>query len=226
MKRIVQIGPYPLANNCVCGGVEASVMGLSSELSKEFEVHVFDIPRMDGRLETVKNGAVLVHRFPNDGRHQFSMARQVGKIARLIVSLKPDICHIHGTSLYAWLMYRTLRKENLRVAVTVHGLICVEKRNALHRKFTLKRLMQFLYQGWVEKRFLCQLPSAIVDTEYVRTRISDYAIRRKPVMQVIPQGIRDEFFSLRCSAESRIIQNHHAEGCQSHRKRCGIQSPG
>ena len=205
MKRIVQIGSYPLANNCVRGGVEASVMGLSNELSKEFEVHVFDIPRMEGRLETVKNGTVMVHRFPNDGRHQFSMAKQVGKIARQIVSLKPDICHIHGTSLYAWLMYRTLRKERLRVAVTVHGSICVEKRNALNRKFTLKLLMQLLYQGWVEKRFLGQLSSVIVDTEYVRTRINSYALKHKPMMQVIPQGIRDEIFSIRCSAESRII---------------------
>ena len=46
MNRIVQIGPFPLSYNSGRGGVEASVMGLSHELSKKYEVHVFDVPRI------------------------------------------------------------------------------------------------------------------------------------------------------------------------------------
>lgn len=203
--RIVHIGPYPVERGKVCGGVEASVFGLVQVQSRNHEVHVFDFPRIEGSEEIGYDEKVLVHRFRNTGRTQMSTSRYVRAIAEEICTLRPDICHIHGTGLFPYLMYRRLRRKKIKVVVTVHGLIRVEKRNVLKKGFTFKRVGQYLYQGTVEKIFLSQLPVAIVDTDYVKERVNKYPIRKKPIMHVVPQGINEAFFSLDCSADSKVL---------------------
>ena len=187
MYRIVQIGPYPRSRDHVHGGVEASIYGLSQEQGRTADVHVFDIPRIGGSQRVEKDGNVTLHRWRNAGNRQVAVAKQVKVMAKEILSLHPDVCHVHGTGLFAWLMYRALKKNGLKVVVTVHGLIRVEKGNLLRKKFSLKRLFQYLYQGRVEKRLLSELPAAIVDTEYVREKINTYPIRKKPEASIIPQ---------------------------------------
>lgn len=210
--RIVQIGSYPVASDRIHGGVEASVYGLAQEQSRTNEVHVFDCPRIGGEPMVEIDGQVFVHRYRNEGTRQIQTTRLVNRMAGEIFALKPDVCHIHGTNLFSWCMYRSLIRMNQKVLVTVHGLACVEKKLMLKRGFTLKRMLQFFYQGNVEKRFLAQLPMAIVDTEYVRGKVNDYSIRRKPQMYVIPQGINESFFSINCSANSNIILSVGAIG--------------
>lgn len=210
--RIVQIGPYPLSNDCIRGGVEASVYGLAKELGRENEVHVFDYPRIGGSNEVVLDGTVWVHRFQNKGRRQMATTSQVNSVAEEIVRLKPNVCHIHGTGLYPFVMYRALKKRNLQIIVTVHGLVIVEKLNALKKQFTLKRLTQLIYQSWAEIRLLTKLPMAIVDTEYVKEKIKRYPIHNKPLMYVIPQGIDEDFFSICCSDKSKNVLSVGAIG--------------
>lgn len=210
--RIVQIGPYPIERGKVCGGVEASVFGLSQGQSNIHEVHVFDVPRIGGRSAVDKDGLVMVHRFCNTGKRQYQTAHQIAAMAKEICSLCPDVCHIHGTGLFSWLMFKALRAEGQKVVVTVHGLVRVEKRNQLKKHFTAKTLFQCLYQGWVEKRFLEQLSLAVADTEYVRDMVNRYPIRKKPVMHVVPQGINEDFFSMRCSADSCVLLSVGAIG--------------
>lgn len=212
MTRIIQIGPFPLSSDCIRGGVEASVFGLAKAQSVMHEVHAFDIPRIGGSHIVENIEGIAVHRFCNQGGRQFAAGRQAIVIAKEIETLHPDVCHIHGTSLFAWLMYRELKRMGMRVMVTVHGLVLVEKRNALKKGFTVKKLFQYLYQGWVEKRFLTQLSMAIVDTEYVKDMVNRYPIRRKPIMHVIPQGIDEVFFSMKCSKDSQMILSVGAIG--------------
>ena len=212
MTRIVQIGPFPLSSDCIRGGVEASVYGLANAQSVAHEVHAFDVPRIGGSHIVENVGGITVHRFCNQGGKQYAAGRQAAGIAKEIQSLSPEVCHIHGTGLFAWLMYRELKKVGMHIMVTVHGLACVEKRNALKKGSTAKKLFQYWYQGWVEKRFLSQLPMAIVDTEYVKEMVNHYPIRKKPIMHVIPQGIDAAFFSLRCSNDTRMILSVGAIG--------------
>ena len=212
MACIVQIGPFPLSSNHIQGGVEASVFGLAKAQSSTHEVHVFDTPRIGGSCVVEKIESVIVHRFCNLGGRQFEAGRQVVVMANEIQELHPEICHIHGTSLFAWLMYRELQRRKLSVVVTVHGLVRIEKLNALKKSISAKRIIQYLYQGWVEKCFLSHLPSAIVDTEYVKDKVNHYPIRRKPVMHVIPQGIDESFFSLNCSKDSQMVLSVGAIG--------------
>ena len=205
MACIVHIGPFPLSSGRIQGGVEASVFGLAKTQSATHEVHVFDIPRIGGNRVVENIEGVVVHRFCNQGGRQFAAGRQVTVMAREIQVLHPEVCHIHGTSLFSWLIYRELKRVKLPIVVTVHGLVRIEKLNALKKSISAKKLLQYLYQGWVEKRFLSHLPAAIFDTEYVKSRVNQYPIRRKPVMHVIPQGIDETFFSLQCSKDSRMI---------------------
>ena len=203
--RIVQIGPYPLERGRICGGVEASVFGLAQEQSRHNEVHVFDVPRIEGVDGVEHDGEVCVHRFRNTGRRQVSTSRQVKRMAEEICVLRPDICHIHGTGLFSWLMYKKLKGKKQKTIVTVHGLVRIEKRNILKKGLTLKRIGQYLYQGQVEKRLLSQLPIAIVDTEYVKDMVGAYPIHKKPVMHVVPQGIDEDYFTLHCSNDSDVF---------------------
>lgn len=210
--NIIQIGPFPQSIDHVRGGVEASVFGLAKAQSVKHEVHVFDIPRIGGSHFVENMEGVIVHRSCNYGGRQFAAGRQAVVMAKEIQALHPEICHIHGTNLFAWLMYRELKRRCMPVIVTVHGLVRVEKHNALKKSFSIKRLFQYLYQGYVEKRFLSHLPMAIVDTEYVKDRLNQYPIRRKPIMHVVPQGINEAFFSLRCSKDSQMILSVGAIG--------------
>ena len=210
--RIVQIGVYPKSSDHIAGGVEASVYGLSQAQSSDNEVFVFDLPRIGGKQIIEQDGNVTVYRFANQGNRQIFSAKQVKRIAAIINSLSPDVCHIHGTGLFAWRMYKELKKVRIHIVVTIHGLALVEKHNALKKGFSIKKLLQFFYQSWIEKRFLSSLPVAIVDTEYVKEKVDRYPISRKPVMYVIPQGISETFFSLKCSKESQIILSVGAIG--------------
>ncbi len=210
--RIVQIGAYPLSTDHIAGGVEASVYGLSHVQSCDCEVHVFDCPRMATQQKVENDNGVIVHRFVNQGRRQMSSAWKAKQIAEEIIELKPNVCHIHGTNLYSWLVYRALRKKKEPVVVTVHGLARVEKKSALKKRFSFKKLFQYVYQGWVEKQFLSQMPMAVVDTDYVKDRINQYPIKKKPIMHVVPQGIDESFFGLNCSKDSRVIVSIGAIG--------------
>lgn len=200
--RIVQIGSYPKNAGHIAGGVEASVYGLAQIQSFDNEVFAFDMPRMGGKQRIERDGNVTVYRFANRGRRQISSAKQVKQIVSIICSLSPDVCHIHGTSLFAWRMFKEFQKVKIPMVVTIHGLALVEKRNALKKDFSIKKLLQFFYQSGVEKRFLSSLPVAIVDTEYVKQMVDNYPIKKKPIMHVIPQGINEEYFQISCSEES------------------------
>lgn len=210
--RIVQIGVYPVSSDCIRGGVEASVYGLAQEQGRANEVHVFDTPRIGGHDVVEQDGSVIVHRFCNTGKRQYQTAGQVALIAKEICALAPDMCHIHGTGLFSWLMFKALKAQGQTVLVTVHGLIRVEKRNQLKKHFTIKSFSQCLYQGWVERHFLSQLPLAIVDTEYVSDMVNRYPIRKKPAMYVIPQGVNEDYFSMCCSTDSCVILSVGAIG--------------
>ena len=210
--RLVQIGSYPKTADHIAGGVEASVYGLAQIQSGDNEVFVFDLPRMGGKQGIEQDGSVTVYRFANQGKRQISSVKQVKQIAAIICSLSPDVCHIHGTSLFAWRMYKELQKVKIPTVVTIHGLALVEKRNALKKELSIKKLLQYLYQSRVEKRFLSSLPVVIVDTEYVKEMVEKYPICRKPTMYVIPQGINESFSTLRCSKESIILLSVGAIG--------------
>lgn len=131
---ILQIGPYPISPECIHGGVESSVYGLSNELAKTQSVFVFDFPRIGGKdaQETVSD-SLTIYRFNNTGIHNQNAVRRVDAYIEQIQKLNPDVCHIHGTGAISNEIHKRLQSLQIKTIVTVHGLLCIEKRNALKK---------------------------------------------------------------------------------------------
>lgn len=203
--HIIQIGQFPLNPDIIRGGVESSVFGLASEQAKSHSVIVFDIPRFNSvdSIETI--GELTVYRFRNKGRHQKDASSRIPEMLRLIVSLQPSICHLHGTSPFNWTLYKELRKSRIPVVVTVHGLIYIEKTKSLRKHFSLKTLYQLIVQSSAERRILNATKEVIVDTVYVEETIRQYHLSTIPHMTIIPQGIDERFYVTTCSRDSREV---------------------
>ena len=86
------------------------------------------------------------------------------------------------------------------LVVTVHGLLHVEKKNALRKHPSLKHLYQLIVQSRAEFDVLNQAQHIIVDTEYVSIQLEQLHAKKKisnlPWMYVIPQGIQSQYLSL------------------------------
>lgn len=207
--KIIQIGPFPVSLDCIRGGVESSVCGLANTLSLEHLVHVFDVPRIGelDREEVCSN--MIIHRYENHGNHNQDAVYRVREMVDHIVSLQPDVVHIHGTGQLSYLLYKAMKDKGFRMMLTVHGLLHVEKMNLLKRKFSLKHLYQCAVQSYYEFKILNCAKQIIVDTYYVAKQIEAYKqsgfIKQIPQMHVIPQGINEKFLELQSSPTSRTI---------------------
>ena len=207
--KIVQIGPYPIAKDCIRGGVESSVYGLAHALAKQHCVYAIDLPRIGEIDRKELDEQISVYRFTNKANYNQGAVKRVKDIVNIVCSLSPDVVHIHGTGLLSYQLYRAFQKRGIKLMLTVHGLLHVEKTNALKRKFSLKYLYQYVVQSMTEFRLLNCAKQMVVDTGYVAEQIRQYhrehKICRLPQMHIIPQGINEHFLSLKCNVDSNVI---------------------
>ncbi len=202
---IIQIGPYPQSPDCIRGGVEASVYGIVQELAKNHTVDVFDIPRLGEKDRVERYGNLTIHRYANPGTHNKDAVMRLKEMERDIVALGPDVCHVHGTIAINKEIYSALLRHGIRMMLTVHGIAKEEKKQALLRKPSLKALYQFIVQSRDERELLEIAPRIIVDTAYVEDKLKAYGLKHVPEMYVIPQGIDETYYSIRCNADSNLI---------------------
>ncbi len=198
---IVQIGSYPLTPDKIKGGIEASVYGLTKELIKENNVIVFDMPRhtlSEDYIETLDT--LKIYRYASGSSDNFSAARRATDIVKVISSLKPDICHIHGSGYVQTAICILLKLKKIKVTVTIHGLLHTEKKHEWKNKKSLKSLYKYLTLSVSEFLILNLNRSIIVDTKYVENEIINYRkqgkIARIPKIEIIPQGIDEVFFNI------------------------------
>lgn len=200
VMNIVQVGPFPLSIDCIRGGVESSVFGLAHELAQSHVVDVFDFPRIAGKDMFERQGSLTIHRYKNPGKYNQKAIERSQEMLRDIIALHPDIVHIHGTGHISGVLYNALKVQGIPVLLTVHGLLHVEKKNALRKHPSLKHLYQLILQSRIEFDVLNQAQHIIVDTEYVSKQIEQLYARKKinhlPWMYVIPQGIQSQYLSL------------------------------
>lgn len=210
--NIIQIGPYPISPNCIHGGVEASVYGLAQELAKNHIEDVFDVPRIGAQDRVERYGNLTIHRYANLGAHNKDAVLRMREIARDIIALQPDVCHVHGTNAFSKDIYFALRQHKIPIMLTVHGILREEKKQALLRKPSLKALYQYIVQSHDERELLEAAPRIIVDTAYVEDKLKTYGLKHVPDTQVIPQGIDDAFYDIQCNPDSNIILSVGAIG--------------
>ena len=218
--NIVQVGPFPLSADCIRGGVESSVFGLVNELSRNHVVDVFDYPRINGKDSVERKGSLTVHRYANPGNHNQDAMDRGKEILRDIVALHPDIVHIHGTGGLSGALYSAIKTYGIPVLLTVHGLLHIEKKNALIKHPSLKHLYQLFVQSHAEFRVLNEAKHIIVDTEYVAEQIKHLHSKKKishlPWMYVVPQGIQSQY--LQVSPKKPVIPTILSVGSISQRK--------
>lgn len=203
--KIIQIGSYPISQDCIQGGVEASVYGLVQELARAHVVDVFDVPRIGEKDRVERYGNLTIHRYTNPGTHNKDAVLRLSEMVRDIVALGPEVCHIHGTGAFSKEMYFALQRYGIKTIVTVHGLLHEEKKQALFRKPSLKALYQLYVQTRDERELLNAVPKIIVDTAYVEDKLRNYGFKHIPEIYVIPQGIDEVFYSINCNLNSNVI---------------------
>ena len=164
--KIIQIGSYPLDTKLIRGGVEASIYGISKELSRENEVVVIDLPRLNiSKDYQEKIGSIEVYRFKNYHTNNRHTIKRLADILELIDKLNPDVCHIHGTNLIEFNLFKRLKSKGYKVGLTVHGLAHVEKMNLWKKKRNLPIFLKYIYSSIIEFKLLSKAKSIIVDTE-------------------------------------------------------------
>lgn len=203
--NIVQIGNYPISAECIHGGVEASVYGLVQELAKNHTVDVLDIPRIGEQDRVEGYGNLTIHRYANSGTHNKDAVLRLKEMVRDIVALGPDVCHVHGTNAINKVIYFALQAHGIKMMLTVHGLLHEEKKQALMRKPSLKALYQYIVQSRDERELLEAAPRIIVDTAYVEEKLKGYGLKHVPQIHVIPQGIDETYYGIKCDPKSKVI---------------------
>ena len=205
--KIIQIGSFPISSKIIQGGVEASVYGLARLQAITDEVIVIDVPRSELKNDDVEQlGSVKVFRFSARSGSNYKSLFRISKIVSIIRSQQADICHIHTTSLFSFVLYVFLRLLGVKTIVTIHGLAHKEKQNAWRKRKSIRNYIKYLTHSFTEFLFLSICPQFIVDTHYVAESIQQYKKERKllrcPICKVIPQGVNDDFFQLKRSAQS------------------------
>ena len=202
---IVQIGNYPISPDCIHGGVESSVYGLVQELAKSHNVDVFDIPRIGEKDRVEQYDNLTIHRYANPGIYNKDAVLRLREMVRDIIALSPEVCHVHGTGAFSKLIYLALQQHGIKMMLTVHGILREEKKQALLRKPSLKALYQYVVQSRDERELLETAPRIIVDTAYVEEKLKAYGWKHEPDMHVIPQGIDEIFYAIKCKPKSNVI---------------------
>ena len=203
--NIIQVGPYPISPDCIHGGVEASVYGLVQEFAKNHTVDVFDMPRLGEKDRVERYGNLTIHRYTNPGTHNKDAVLRLKEMVRDILALGPEVCHVHGTNAFCREIYFALKQHGIKMMLTVHGILHEEKKQALLRKPSLKALYQYIVQSRDERELLEAAPRIIVDTAYVEDKLKAYGLKHVPEMHVIPQGIDETFYTIKCNSKSNVI---------------------
>ena len=175
------------------------------ELAKTHVVDVFDVPRLEEKDRVERYGNLTIHRYANPGAHNKDAVLRLSEIARDIVALGPEVCHIHGTNPFSKQMYFAQQRYGIKTIVTVHGIAREEKKQALLRKPSIKALYQYYVQSRDERELLNAVPQIIVDTAYVEDKLRNYGLKHETEMHVIPQGIDETFYRIECDPKSRVL---------------------
>ena len=208
--KIFQVGTYPKDRNLIKGGVEASIYGLTNELSRNNELFVISLPdkEISDDFKTIE-GNVTIYRFSNNTSNNLGSLLRIRELVKIILKEKPEICHLHSTSIFNFILLLFFKFKRIPFVLTVHGLTHIEQKNNLKRESSLRSLLKYFIYSFSEFVILSLSKKIIVDTRYVADSIKRYRSEKKvislPAISIIPQGINEDYFSIQDKAERNQI---------------------
>lgn len=112
--NVVQVGSCSLSEDCIYGGVESFVFGLTQELVRVgHTVDVFDYPRIEGKDFCERSGLLTIDRYANTGKHNEDAMQRGKEIFRDIIALHPDAVPIHGPGKLSGAIYEAMRNYGM-----------------------------------------------------------------------------------------------------------------
>ncbi len=197
--KIIQYGVYPRSPHLIEGGIEAAVYGLTHSLTQQTHIHVRVVTypqKYHSVLKWFKPTAnIEVIRLTNRYRYGFLSVLSFGALIREIRNYRPDVCHLHGTTLLVLLTSLYLRISGKNYVITVHGVASVEYTKAFERSRRVVFLVKKWLYGFIEVLIINCTRKLIVDTEYVKTWVVQHRIWPCKQLIVAPQGINERYFS-------------------------------
>lgn len=120
--KLAMVGPYPLDNTKIRGGVEAVLVNLVEGLKtiRELDIHVISCRKEIQKEKTVKYGDITLYYLSASrrfGNITFKHAEK-SRIKKKIMELKPDIIHFHDYDYYDY----TSAPAFCPSPITIHGI--------------------------------------------------------------------------------------------------------
>ena len=188
--KIVMIGPYPLDQNKIGGGVEAVTVYLLNGLRQieELDIHVISCKKDVDVEQTVDFDGLKVHFLPQAkrfGNITFRVAER-NKIKKLINKINPDIVHAQNYPNHGY----SALQSGYPTMITVHGISFKEEklRTGLTnwiRKYPIR---------YIEKACLKKAPHIICINPYVKEMYNNLTQAR---LYSIENPIDDKYFEIK-----------------------------
>jgi glycosyltransferase involved in cell wall biosynthesis len=193
--KIIQIGDFPSKDLLVRGGIEVSVLGITQTLAKEHEVKVISFPNRSLKEDcSVSKNGFTVDYLCNPFRYRCLGFFRMKTYISIFKSFRPDVVHIHESTLLCLILMLYLRCKKINTVVTVHAVFYVETWKNFLRVKTPANFLKFLYYSIAEYFILLFGKKIIVDTQYVADKLSKV---KKKTYHIIPQGTNDVYFGLK-----------------------------
>jgi glycosyltransferase involved in cell wall biosynthesis len=161
--RVAMLGPYPLDDQRLMGGVEAAMVHLSRELAKrpDVDLHIVTCSQKVPEPQTTQREGFTVIRLPRGrmGRVTWHL-RETKAFNAILRNLEPDVVHAHTSGLYAG----AALASPYPAVITVHGIVAEEAKLLTGWRDELRGFLDTQYERWVIRR----AKHLIAITPYVR----------------------------------------------------------
>lgn len=157
------LGPYPLDDQRLMGGVEAAMVHLAREFAKrsDADLHVVACSQEVSEPQTIRREGFTLTRLPRGrmGRVTWHL-RETRAVNAVLRRLEPDIVHAHTSGLYAG----AALASPYPTVITVHGIVGEEAKLLTGWRDRLRGLLDTQY----ERRVMRRAKHLIAITPYVR----------------------------------------------------------
>ena len=188
--KLVMIGPYPLDENKIGGGVEAVTVYLLKGLRQidELDIHVISCKKDVDVEKTVNFDGIKVHFLPQTkrfGNITFRAAER-NKIKKLIKKINPDIVHAQNYPNHGY----SALQSGYPTVITVHGISFKEE----NLRIGLTNWIRKYPVRYIEKACLKKASHIICISPYVKEMYSNLTQAR---LYSVENPIDDKYFKIK-----------------------------